>query len=115
MASSKKMMIATSVPPQISRRIRGVEFGPAWQMACLNSWKAEGFHVVSLNAKEEVAALESLAPLLDIVELPAGRQRPRIRDFLEVITNSNCEAAGIANSDCFLIPGTRLGERLCCN
>lgn len=112
MASSNKMMIATSVPPQISRRIRGVEFGPAWQTACLNSWKAEGFHVVSLNAKEEVAALEQFAPVLDIVELPAGRQRPRIRDFLDVITNTHYEVAGIANADCFLIPGTRLGERL---
>ncbi len=112
MASSSKIMVATSVPPQISRRIRGVEFGPAWQQACLNSWKAEGFHVVSLNAKEEVAALESMAPLLDVVELPAGRRRPRIRDFLEVIKKSNCEVAGIANADCFLIPGTRLGDRL---
>jgi len=115
MASSNKMMIATSVPPQISRRIRGVEFGPAWQRACLNSWKAEGFHVVSLNAKAEVAALESFAPMLEIVELPGGRQRPRIRDFLEVIANSHCGVAGIANADCFLIPGTRLGERLCRN
>jgi hypothetical protein len=115
MASSNKMMIVTSVPPQISRRIRGVEFGPAWQTACLNSWKAEGFHVVSLNAKEEVSALEQFAPVLDIVELPAGRQRPRIRDFLDVIARLNCEVAGIANADCFLIPGTRLGERLCRN
>jgi len=115
MASVNKMMIATSIAPHISRRIQGVEYGSVWQLACINSWKAVGFDVVSLNTQEEIAALEPYTSMVDIVELRAGHHRPRIADFLEEIAKSSCEVAGIVNADCLLIPGTQLGERLAQN
>jgi hypothetical protein len=115
MASVNKMMIATSIAPHISRRVQGVEYGSVWQVACINSWKAEGFDVVSLNASEEIAALEPYTSMVNIVELRAGHSRPRIADFLEEIAKSSREVAGIVNADCLLIPGTQLGERLAHN
>ncbi|HEY8032283.1 MAG TPA: hypothetical protein VIF02_07880 [Methylocella sp.] len=102
----------TSLPPSMGRRIQGVEFGSVWQAACIDSWKAERFHVVSLNTSDEIAALETFASRVDFVEMPASHQRPLITDFFDAIAKSSYELAGIINADCLLIPGNKLGERL---
>ena len=96
-------MIAISIPPQLSRQAGSVVFGSAWQSTRVNSWKDEGFDVVSLKAKEESAVLEPCTSMVDIVELRAGHHRPQIADFLDEIAKASCEVAGIANADCLLI------------
>ncbi len=79
------------------------------------TWKAEGFHVVSLNTLDEIAALEPFASRVAFVELPAGHQRPLITDFFDEIAKSKYELAGIIDADCLLFPGNKLGERLAGN
>lgn len=115
MVDATKLMMLTSLPPFMGRRIQGVEFGPVWQAACIDSWKAERFHVVSLNTPDEIAALEPFASRVDFVELPASHQRPLITDFFDAIAKSSYELAGIINADCLLFPGNKLGERLAGN
>ena len=47
----------TSIPPRMKRPVQAREFGLAWQMACIKSWRDAGFRVVSLNAPEEIEAV----------------------------------------------------------
>lgn len=112
MAAVAKTTLFTSIPAHTSRPVQGRDFGEVWQKACIDSWKAEGFHVVSLNGRDEIGALERFASSVDIIELPAGRQRPLITDFFVAIEKSGSALAGVANADCLLLPGGKLAERL---
>ena len=50
--------LVTSVPPTMKRPGPGGEdAGPAWRAACLASWPAPGWRVVTLNPADELAAL----------------------------------------------------------
>lgn len=106
-----KITLCTSIPPRIRRPVQGRDFGAAWQSACIDSWIAEGFEVVSLNAKEEIEALGPYASRVAVKELPPGRRLPLIGDFLATIAERGAEFGGIINADCFMIPGSRIHER----
>src|ERR1700681_4601960 len=47
----------TSLPPGTTRMVNGRDFGTAYQRACIDSWIAAGFDVVSLNPDSEIAQL----------------------------------------------------------
>src|SRR5258708_19717149 len=49
--------LLTSLPPGTTRIVNGVDFGPAYQRACIDSWIAARFDVVSLNPESEIAQL----------------------------------------------------------
>ena len=44
-----RITIYTSIAPTIRRVVQGEEIGPAYQKACIDSWKEAGFRIVSLN------------------------------------------------------------------
>jgi hypothetical protein len=93
----------TSIPSRLSRPVQGRDFGPAWQVACIQSWKAAGFRIISLNAPEEIAALRSFDPSVEFSEVASGSIRPRINEFFAAIAASGAKSAGIINADCLLI------------
>jgi hypothetical protein len=107
-------MIVISIPPQLSRLARSVVFGSAWQSTKTNSWKAEGFDVVSLKAKGESGVLEPCTSMVDIVELRAGHPRPWTADFLEKLQKraEKWPASPIPIEPVDL--GTQLAERVIC-
>jgi hypothetical protein len=93
----------TSIPSQLNRVIQNAEFGPAWQAACIQSWKDSGFRIVTLNRADEINRIHSLAPDVEFFEIPKNRSRPLIADFLAAAADSDAEIAGIVNADCLLI------------
>jgi hypothetical protein len=92
----------TSIPRVVRRPFRGRDYGVAWQTACIQSWKASGFHVLSLNTAAEINELRSRVPV-DFLEIPVERKRPMISDFLDAARDSGCTAAGIINADCLIV------------
>ena len=103
----------TSIPPRARRLVGDRDFGPAWQAACVESWRRAGFGVVSLNSAQEIESLRGTAPAgVAFVRLPDGATVPRIVDFLDAARESGAPVAGIVNADCMMIPQTGLAERL---
>jgi len=94
------------------RPVQGRDFGPAWQTACIKSWKGAGFQVVSLNAPEEIEALRPFAPAVEFKTLPAGRTRPLFADFFTAANSSKSRIVGIINADCMMIPPIGFANRL---
>ena len=70
----------TSLPPGTTRIVNGHDFGPAYQRACIDSWIAAGFDVVSLNPESEVAQLRKYD--FPISYLASPNPRPQIVEFL---------------------------------
>jgi hypothetical protein len=105
-------ILLTSVPSRLRRVVQGTDFGPAWQAACIRSWKDAGFRVVSLNTADEVNAIRSFAPDIDFSEIPNGQSRPLITDFFTVAAESGADIAGIINADCLLIDQMGLTRNL---
>jgi hypothetical protein len=101
-----EVTLYTSIPPYMSRPFSGREFGPAWQTACISSWKAAGFQsIVSLNTAEEIPSLSGrFAKDITFVELPSNRTRALIADLLKAAALSNREISGIINADVLIAP-----------
>src|ERR1700674_1196385 len=95
-----RIPLYTSLPPRSTRRIANVELGHSYLMECVRSWKRAGFDVVSLNSAREIDELTDIG--YDIEFREVGDERPRIRDFLEAIRESEDPVAGIINADIFL-------------
>jgi hypothetical protein len=110
--SSEAITLFTSIPPRMSRLIRGNEMGPAWQMACINSWKASGFKAISFNNPDEICLLRSLDADVEFSAIPAQHKRPQIVDFLDAAIASGSKVVGIINADCLLVPQPSLVKNL---
>ena len=91
----------TSVPPGTTRIVNGHDFGPAYQRACIDSWIAAGFDVVSLNPESEIAQLRKYD--FPISYLASANPRPQIREFLTEACRCPTELIGIINADCLLL------------
>lgn len=91
----------TSLPPNITRIVNGRDFGPAYQRACIGSWVAAGFDVVSLNPESEIAQLRKYD--FPISYLASPNPRPRIVEFLTEACRCPTELLGIINADCLLL------------
>jgi hypothetical protein len=113
MSYASKIPLFTSIPPRVKRLLDGRDYGAAWQMACIESWRQSRFLVISLNSAAELTDLTHSYPAaVDFIELPPGVERPRIVDFFDAAKESGAATAGIINADCLMIPQTGLAERL---
>jgi len=110
--TKSEITLFTSLPTRLKRPVQGRDLGPAWQTACINSWKDAGFRVVSLNNSEEIAALRFYAPTIEFMEIPSDLSRPRLTDFFDAAKSSGSEIVGIINADCMIVPNVELASHL---
>lgn len=103
--------IVTSVPSRLKRHRGQIEVGQVYLLECLTSWKAAGFHVVSLNPKEEVEELEGLGLPIEIRSLDYTGL-PLVSDLVRTTEDASNELCGIINSDCAIISLPSLLDRL---
>ncbi len=101
-----EVLLATSVPPSISRATPGGgDIGPAWLAACIGSWTAPGWSALSLNPAGECAPLRAAHPGLEIreaapgVEDSYGRPGVWLDDILATLAASDAPVVGIVNAD----------------
>ena len=106
------IVLFTSIPPRINRLVQGRDFGPDWQLTCIQSWIDAGMQVVSLNSPEEINALRSFSQSVAFREIPKGRERPLITDFFAAAKGYENEIVGIINADCMILPQSGIAKRL---
>jgi hypothetical protein len=111
-SNGARCTLLTSVPPILKRPFHGRDFGTAWQIACINSWKAAGFYVASLNRPHEIEAFRSFDKMIDLIELQGGNERPLISDFIAAAVKCGSKVVGIINADCLLVPQIDFAKRL---
>src|SRR6266850_15523 len=90
----------TSLPPSTTRIVNGHDFGIAYQRACIASWIAAGFDVISLNPETEIAELRRFDYPINYLVSP--NPRPKIFEFLKEASRSPTDLTGIINADCLL-------------
>jgi hypothetical protein len=98
-----EITIYTSISPTIRRIVQGEEIGPAYQNACINSWKEAGFRIVSLNCDSEITELTKQGLGVEFVSNGRKNERSKIARLLSLITEANDRVAAIVNADCLLI------------
>jgi hypothetical protein len=91
----------TSVPPRTTRIVNGHDFGPSYQRACIDSWVAAGFDVISINPENEIAELQKYDYPINYLISP--NPRPKIFEFLKEASRSPSDLTGIINADCLLL------------
>src|SRR5258708_29290609 len=91
----------TSLRPGTTRIVNGQDFGRAYQRACIDSWIAAGFDVVSLNPESEIAQLRKYD--FPISYLASPSPRPQIVEYLTEACRRPTELIGIINADCLLL------------
>ena len=109
-------LLITSVPPNISRfDANGNEFGKAYQLTCIESWKRAGFKPLSVNSKVESfnhSALRTV-PVKRDASAVTGRLHIFFADLLAVAVN---EAQGkpfaLLNADLILRPDTDIAAKV---
>jgi hypothetical protein len=100
----------TSLPPGTTRIVNGHDFGPAYQRACIDSWIAAGFDVVSLNPESEIAQLRKYD--FPISYLVSPNPRPQMVEFLTEACRCPTELIGIINADCLLLSYPAFVQRI---
>jgi hypothetical protein len=83
--------------------VQGEEIGPAYQKACINSWKEAGFRIVSLNCDSEISELKQRGTGVEFVSNGGQSERSKIGGLLSLIAESGDRVAAIINADCLLI------------
>lgn len=71
--------------------------------SCIDSWRAAGFHVVSVNNASEAAAVRDLG--IEVAEFDGADSRPKISTIMRAIDARGSSVAGIINSDCQMLSG----------
>jgi tetratricopeptide (TPR) repeat protein len=110
--SAEEIVVATSIPPSLSRRNAGRAIDADYQRLCVRSWLDCGFRVVSINHPDEIADLAASYPDLSFVPTErdasaiAGRRTPYIADLLRALIETQGAALGIINSDLVFEPST---------
>ena len=107
---SGEIVVATSIPPVLSRRNAGHAIDADYQRLCIRSWLDCGFRVLSINHPDEIPGLATSHP--DISFLPterdasavSGRRTPYIADLLRALIEKDGAVAGIINSDLVFEP-----------
>jgi tetratricopeptide (TPR) repeat protein len=106
MAEPGRIVLATSIPPNISRLDRGRPIDRDYQKLCVQSWIDCGFRVLSVNAAGEIPKLAALYP--DVVFVPAERvsekKTPYIADLLRALLDAGEPHLGIINADILFEP-----------
>src|SRR4051812_19506683 len=107
---SGDIVIATSIPPKLSRINDGRPFGEDYQDLCIRSWRQCGFRILSVNHPGEIEVLSPRYPEVSFVPVHrdaremSGRQTPYIADLLSALADRAEAVAGIANSDILFEP-----------
>src|SRR5262245_59480011 len=118
MASGADIVVATSIPPRLSRTNDGVSVGDEYQRLCVESWLACGFKVLSVNPREEIEPLARRFPEIEFVPVDSdaravtGRALPFIADLLRELAASSVPVVGIINSDIVFEPKSEWRDRL---
>jgi hypothetical protein len=101
-----EVALATSIPPSLARPgPGGADAGPAWRAACLASWPAAGWRVVSVNPAEELPGLGPLPagiearPAAPGVAEAFGRPGAWIADALGHAIAAGAPVVGLVNGD----------------
>lgn len=101
--------LVTSVPPSMKRPGPGGEdAGPAWRAACLASWPAPGWRVLTLNPAEELGALGALPAGVEAVAAAPGvaetygRPGSWVGDALARALATGAPVVGLVNADILL-------------
>jgi hypothetical protein len=97
---TERVKLYTSLPPEVTRTIAGVEVGAAYLAECVRSWRRAGFDVVSVNGAREIDHVRRHGYEAEYLQI--SRERPAIDDFLAAIRSSQTTVAGIINADVFL-------------
>ena len=79
MTAQNKIVLATSIPPALSRRDGGREIGAEYQRLCMRSWRDCGFRILSINDESEIPELSARHP--GIVFVPAARNASAITEI----------------------------------
>jgi hypothetical protein len=99
--------VYTSIPPKFSRKdTAGKEIGPKYLMACVTSWRENGFTPVSINRPDEVDAVNALNLPLEV--FPASmreamwpdRYGPPLGDLFDLLPETRI---AYVNADIFLL------------
>lgn len=93
-----KIIIATSIAPRNIQQ----------QMTALETWLDQGFHIVSLNAQDEILILEDQVHDIKLVSVNRdarkifGKPLVYINDILSYLISNGSDIVGIINSDIYL-------------
>src|SRR5579871_1728815 len=60
--SADTIVVATSIPPTLSRKNAGQQIDAEYQRLCIASWRECGMRIVSLNDPSEIPALATRYP-----------------------------------------------------
>jgi hypothetical protein len=110
--------VATSIPPRLDRQDAGQPIDRNYQRLCVRSWIDAGFRILSVNDREEIAALAPCYPEINFVSTDrnasawTGRKNPYIADLLGVLTGAPEPVVGIINSDLIFETSLAWKERL---
>jgi hypothetical protein len=100
------LALATSIPPAMRRPgLGGEDLGPAWRDACIASWCAPGWRVLTVNPAEEAATLSGLPdgivfePAAPGVAEAFGRPGTWVADALARAIATGAPVVGLVNAD----------------
>jgi hypothetical protein len=99
-----EVVVATSIPPTLSRRNENSEIGETYQRLC-------GFRVLSLNHADEIPSLAARYPGIEFIPTIrdassiSGRKIPYIADLLSATLSGPEPVLGIVNADILFEPG----------
>jgi hypothetical protein len=101
-----EVALATSVPPGMKRPgPGGTELGAAWREACMASWSAPGWRILTVNPAEEAASLANLpggiepCPAEPGVAEAYGRPGAWVGDALRQAAATGAPVVGLVNAD----------------
>lgn len=101
-----EVALATSIPPGMKRPgPGGAELGVAWRDACMASWPAPGWHVLTVNPAEEAAGLHALPGGIEPalaepgVAEAYGRPGAWVGDALRQAVATGAPVVGLVNAD----------------
>ena len=111
------MVVATSFAPAMVRWDGGRRVED-YDRDCLRSWLQCGFHVVSINDRDEIPGLAARYPEVEFVAAERnaggvfGRKLPYIAEMLRVLARQTAPVLGIINSDIIFEPVPAAWEQL---
>ncbi|APT30081.1 hypothetical protein MCBMB27_00790 [Methylobacterium phyllosphaerae] len=98
--------LATSLAPHPERRITGGrEIGRLNQYRCIESWRASGFHVFSVNAADEADAVRTAYPDVPVIVAErdarglCGRPLIPVSEMIRALRGAGVTWGGIASAD----------------
>src|SRR5579871_2909774 len=109
--SADTIVVATSIPPTLSRKNAGQQIDAEYQRLCIASWRECGMRIVSVNDPSEIPALATrypevtFHPALRSATAISGPKTPFITDILSTLAAAPESVVGIVNADIVLEPG----------